>query len=202
MTNFQDFLDAMKDLNPPEHEQINQAEQEQWGVIRGVIGLVDPLENILEIGTGGGVFSIAALYGNNAKLTTIDPKEEIPDFERRTAKVGIRDRIQRLVGRSGANPSNPKYASKESFILDKLPGPYDLIYIDGSHNYEDVKYDLESCWTKIRPGGTILLDDYYHRKNYENLDYGVAKAVSEVSKANYKNYTVYAAASGMVRFDF
>lgn len=36
----------------------------------------------------------------------------------------------------------------------------DLIYIDASHDYEDVLLDLEAYWPVLRPGGVIFGDDF------------------------------------------
>lgn len=50
--------------------------------------------------------------------------------------------------------------------IDVLPGLvadgmiYDIIYIDGSHMAVDVLQDIVFCWRLLRPGGTLILDDY------------------------------------------
>lgn len=36
----------------------------------------------------------------------------------------------------------------------------DLIYIDASHEYEDVLADIEAYWPIVKPGGVIFGDDY------------------------------------------
>jgi hypothetical protein len=48
----------------------------------------------------------------------------------------------------------------------------DLIYIDGSHEYEDVISDIDSYLPLVRKGGIFFGDDYYGWP-------GVAKAVDE-----------------------
>jgi len=35
-----------------------------------------------------------------------------------------------------------------------------LIYIDGSHDYEDVTRDLQAYWPLLKPGGLMFGDDY------------------------------------------
>ena len=58
----------------------------------------------------------------------------------------------------------------------------DYVFLDGGHDYETVKNDLECCTEVVDNGGTILCDDY-------NLSYapGVKKAIDEyVMKKNYK----------------
>ncbi len=48
----------------------------------------------------------------------------------------------------------------------------DLIYIDGSHDYEDVKRDLRDYWPLVNPGGVLFGDDYWEWAD-------VRKAVNE-----------------------
>jgi SAM-dependent methyltransferase len=37
---------------------------------------------------------------------------------------------------------------------------FPLIYIDGSHEYEDVLADLRACWRILKPGGVMFGDDF------------------------------------------
>lgn len=67
----------------------------------------------------------------------------------------------------------------------------DIIYIDAGHEYEAVKGDIEMYWDVLKPGGTMIFDDY-------GWD-GVKKAVDEfleggkfgVSVVNYTGYQMY-----------
>lgn len=38
--------------------------------------------------------------------------------------------------------------------------PYDLIYIDGSHQAPDTLTDAVLAWRLLKPGGTMIFDDY------------------------------------------
>jgi predicted O-methyltransferase YrrM len=58
-----------------------------------------------------------------------------------------------------------RYLKKNNVIAD-------LIYIDGSHEYEDVISDIDSYLPLVRKGGIFFGDDYYGWP-------GVAKAVDE-----------------------
>jgi len=53
----------------------------------------------------------------------------------------------------------------------------DYVFLDGGHDYETVKNDLENCKSVINNNGTVLCDDY-------NLSYapGVKKAIDEFLK--------------------
>jgi hypothetical protein len=55
---------------------------------------------------------------------------------------------------------------------------FDWIYIDGNHQYEFVKEDLESYFPKVKSGGLIAGDDYGRGPNHWSKD-GVKHAVDE-----------------------
>ena len=58
----------------------------------------------------------------------------------------------------------------------------DYVFLDGGHDYETVKNDLDCCINVIKNNGTVLCDDY-------NLSYapGVKKAIDEfVINNNFK----------------
>lgn len=67
-----------------------------------------------------------------------------------------------------------------SIILKKLGVVVDLIYVDGSHEYEDVRRDLKDYWSLLKIDGFIFGDDW----GWE----GVNKAVKEFGK----EYEIYA----------
>lgn len=62
--------------------------------------------------------------------------------------------------------------SREAFGLLE---PSDLIFLDGSHDYEDVKWECENYSTLVKPGGVLSGHDY-------NIFEGVNKAVDEFAK--------------------
>ena len=55
----------------------------------------------------------------------------------------------------------------------------DYVFLDGGHDYETVKNDLNNCAEVINNNGTILCDDY-------DLSYapGVKKAIDEFVASN------------------
>jgi hypothetical protein len=56
---------------------------------------------------------------------------------------------------------NVKVLKTYSTILKLFPNEYlDWVYIDGDHEYESVKYDLEVSYPKLKQGGVILGHDY------------------------------------------
>lgn len=60
----------------------------------------------------------------------------------------------------------------------------DFVYIDAAHDYENVKADIEAWTPKVRKGGVVSGDDYYHMRSGNT---GVIDAVDEfVKKHGYK----------------
>jgi Methyltransferase domain len=55
---------------------------------------------------------------------------------------------------------------------------FDWIYIDGNHQYEFVKQDLEMYFPKVKSGGFVAGDDYGRDPNNWTKD-GVTRAVDE-----------------------
>ncbi len=181
-------------------KEFNVLEKEQFNLINSLVKKTDQ-NSILEIGSGWGLSACALLADNNAQLITIDPNEILTEFDRRTKSLGVNDRIKRIIGRSGPNCKSIKHQSKLFNLLETFKEKFDFIYIDGSHNYEDVKYDLEKSLSLIKPNGIILLDDYAHKENFGG-SYGVGKAVFEVAKSKFLTFKVHPNAHGMAEFNF
>ncbi len=55
-------------------------------------------------------------------------------------------------------------------------GHFDWVYIDGNHSYEFVRQDLELYYSKLKPGGFMVCDDYHHAGFWED---GVTRAADE-----------------------
>lgn len=133
----------------------------------------------LEVGSGWGIFAFNLLHNSEARLTTIDRADidARPDFNRRTA--GLEDRIERIVADS--MNALPEMANKGL--------KFDLVFIDGGHDFEHCLADLEQGWKLLSPGGLLLIDDIFHKNNYkfdENLehDYGVGQALWSFATEN------------------
>lgn len=45
--------------------------------------------------------------------------------------------------------------------LDAVPGPVDLLYIDGAHRFGPARADLAHWGAKVRPGGRMLVHDSF-----------------------------------------
>ncbi len=94
---------------------------------------------VLEIGTGLGV-STRALASTALHLCTVD----IDPWVHREVWPTLPDIVVAL-------PEPPKAM--------RYPWRYDMALIDGDHEYEAVKKDLEDVWRLVDPGGLIVLHD-------------------------------------------
>jgi hypothetical protein len=54
----------------------------------------------------------------------------------------------------------PITSSIAARVFAKLDVRADMIYIDGSHTYEDVMADFRAYWSLLQPGGIMVGDDY------------------------------------------
>ena len=65
---------------------------------------------------------------------------------------------------------------KSEDAVDDVPDNLDFVYIDGNHEYEYVKRDLELYYPKVKTGGIFGGD------NFESEEPEVAKAVTEFAE--------------------
>ncbi len=137
-------------------------------------------ESVLEVGTydGNTALNFALNTSDEGNVATIDlPAGGSPAFAL-------------PVERSNANPSEvigrqfyqtaaaPKITSvrQDTAVLDweSLPGPFDMIFIDGCHEYSYVKNDTEKALKVLKRGGLVIWHDY-------NLE-GVGKYLDEFGR--------------------
>ena len=71
-------------------------------------------------------------------------------------------------------------------VLKKIDmGKIDYVFLDGGHEYNTVKNDLDNCIEVINKGGTVLCDDY----NLGSAP-GVKRAVDDFVKKNQLNVEI------------
>ncbi|MGB3280934.1 MAG: class I SAM-dependent methyltransferase [Pseudorhodobacter sp.] len=86
----------------------------------------------------------ASLFGSD-NVTQADMDARFKDVEKRFEKAAAVKIVRELSGDAAG-----KLRDKE----------LDFVYIDGDHNYEGVRADLENFYPKVKLGGQIFLDDY------------------------------------------
>lgn len=123
----------------------------------------------LEIGAAWGVSALAILEAGAKHLESIDPDMNAKAHDE-------------AVANGYGNKHNLNCLRSEDYWKEN-EATFDLIYIDGSHNYEDVISDLYHAWSRINPGGYMMVDDWDHKNNIlvreGKTDYGVSLACWE-----------------------
>ena len=82
-----------------------------------------------------------------------------------------------------------KFSDEASKLIENES--LDFVYIDGNHQYEFAKKDVESWYPKVKKGGTIGGDDYTSSPETETERFGVFRAVNEFFKKLKKEVYFY-----------
>lgn len=127
---------------------------------------------IVEIGTLRGASSIAmgmGIKGKNSKIITIDPGlMPYEDIEKRRSElnkyelhINNLEKVLENIKKAGLENDITIIPDTSENVLKRWDGrPIDMIHIDGSHRYEDVKIDCQ--WLQyIRHGGIAVFDDWF-----------------------------------------
>ena len=117
---------------------------------------------ILEIGTFDGQFTaILARLFPAAEITTVDLPESDPIL-RSTYEREVDAAYRGFVAKRDANLAAPNIRFRQfnsAFLLDRVSGPFDLIWVDGGHLYPEVAWDIAAAHHLCRDGGRVLCDD-------------------------------------------
>ncbi len=92
---------------------------------------------------------------------TPTPGNTFGTFDAALRKHGVRDKVEAWIGTS-------------EHIVPTIPGVH-LAFIDGGHDYESVKRDIDLACDALLPGGLLAFHDYMRPQ-----DPGVTKAVDEL----------------------
>ncbi len=125
-----------------------------YGLARGLLEQGVP-GDLLEVGSYKGLS--ASALGQAGNLTCVDTfrgGEDLPDlytlpeFHSAMRRMGLEPRV---------------IEGKSCDVLPELIAeglPYRLVFIDGSHEYANVKEDFINAWLLLSPGGALVADDY------------------------------------------
>lgn len=95
--------------------------------------------------------------------------------------AGLYDRFMSNVAQS-RNASKLQVIKNQSVIalahFLHTGDQFDLIYVDGSHEYEDVTVDAILSWRLLKTGGIIIFDDYEKEHDSRPGDQAVKRALS------------------------
>lgn len=114
-------------------------------------------KRVLEIGSYCGRSTICIAQTAD-RVVSIDPHdgratpmeiETYDHFNKNLLAYGVRHKVDEIIG-----------TIDDYFELDNRERRFDLIFIDGAHDYESVKNDIEKSLELLAPGGLIAFHDY------------------------------------------
>lgn len=146
---------------------IEQGMQDLANQRRFICEEVFPVGGIgVEIGVFLGQFSEIILEVTNPeKLYLVDPWNEDTSYPD-TVNIGKRsksqmDELAERVKEKFKEDERVKIirSTSDLFFSNLKHGTkFDFIYVDGNHNYENVRADLSNAWKFLKPGGVIVVD--------------------------------------------
>jgi SAM-dependent methyltransferase len=110
----------------------------------------------------------------DVSVTLVDPWGPAPEwepiFERALRNLKANEKLK--VCRMRSQRFWASYAESE----------YDFVYVDGSHRPHDVAEDVRMAWWRLRPGGIMLVDDFYSPATPEAERADVEKGLLETHR--------------------
>jgi len=120
------------------------------GIYKGsILALVNLCAKNLEKGCR--IYGISPLDGHGDRYDTYDAADYMACIIY----------IHEILGLGMSNTKILKGLPTDSSIKDSIlrEGKFDMVYIDGSHNYEDVVSDIELSTELLSSGGFLVMDD-------------------------------------------
>ena len=141
------------------------------GVYKGrVLAQVGMLAN--RMGKQCELLGVTPLSTSGDKYSQYADVEYLSEIHKNLQTCGVsKDRLQILKG-----------FSQEPHILAQVKekGPFDIVFVDGSHDYENVCCDIYNYGELVKPGGFFVMDD---SSLYVPHPYGQFHGHPDVSKA-------------------
>ncbi len=127
-----------------------------------------PGSRMVEIGSHHGRSSIVLAVGARAgvEIIAIDPfvrPERTPQEQLSDAEVARRDLqlFHANLERAGVHKRIRHVRAYSSQALECVPGPVDLLFVDGAHEFSPARSDVRDWGARVRPGGTMLIHDSF-----------------------------------------
>jgi predicted O-methyltransferase YrrM len=123
---------------------------------------------IVEIGSfrGRSTIVLAAAAPEGAEIVAVDPHAgtdrgpgEIAGFDREA--IGDRAAFEANLDAAGVRGRIRHVAAFSDAALALVPGPVDVLYVDGAHRYGPARADIRDWGARVRPGGSMLIHDAF-----------------------------------------
>jgi MMP 1-O-methyltransferase len=119
--------------------------------------------SIVEVGSWKGKSTIwlgkGSVAGNKVKVWAVDPHTGSAEHHELFGKVWTFDQFRENIAGAGLEGIVfPLVVSSQEAALRSID-PVELIFIDGSHDYDAVKSDFEAWFPRVVEGGTMAFHD-------------------------------------------
>ncbi len=160
-----------------------------WVAIFKKFELIKIKPKILEIGSYEGCSAIFFLnYFKNSEITCIETfkgSDEHSKIDFTIIKKNFLENTKKFQKRITLYEGT----SKNFFNLKDMKKKYDIIYIDGSHHYDDVIQDANNSFNALNNNGIIIFDDFL-KKYYKDLTKDPMLAILNFINQNKKNIKI------------
>ncbi|MDQ3141994.1 MAG: class I SAM-dependent methyltransferase [Bacteroidota bacterium] len=108
---------------------------------------------ILELGSSVGLSSLSMALAN--PMGVVQCVEGNSFFQQKAVEI---------INQHALQNAHVIHDTFENFLKDDTPSYYDLVFLDGDHQYEPTLFYLKQLIPKLQPKGIILLDDIHWSK--------------------------------------
>ncbi len=141
----------------------------------------------VEIGVCGGEHALSLLKTLDIeRLFLIDPYEMYETYingegkNYGTTQLPLSDTYIKALQLLKPFEESVQWVKKLSFdAVKEIPEPLDFVYVDGNHDYEFVKSDIEKFYPLLKNGGVMGGHDFYN--GFAETHNGVISAVTQFS---------------------
>lgn len=122
--------------------------------------VIGPGRVVMEVGVAEARFSEHLLvHSRPSRMYLIEPRAT-PQYRARLSTDGALSWRARGIG-NATELVTLDGLSLDAHVLQAIPlGSVDLVYLDGAHDYENVKREMAPYWERLAPGGILAGHDY------------------------------------------
>lgn len=134
-------------------------------VVNLLLDLIEKLDDrsiLVEIGSwkGKSTVLLGLASGDRSLVYAIDPHTGSHEHKELYGKVDTFEDFQKNIESEALRDKVICLRTSSFEAAKRVPMDVDLIWVDGSHDYQDVKSDFISYFPKLRVGGWMAMHDY------------------------------------------